>query len=454
VLSLYKKTFYHTLITARIRRGARLAWLAVLAAGIAAGCGRPATLASPHRNSSSLDAAASRYSAGVSWLADDSREGRGLGSDGLSSAGAWIAEQFAAIGLEPAGSDGYRQPFPTTILDETNPHVEGTPVEAFNVVGRLRGQASPPRAGLIVLGAHYDHLGHGGSGSLAPDSREIHNGADDNASGTMALIEVARALAARRDDLHRDVVFVAFSAEERGLVGSSMFVHAPPRGLRVEEIYAMLNMDMVGRLEGGRLQVLGGGSAKEWPEIVEPACAHLELDCAVGGDGFGSSDHSSFFAADVPVLHFFTGTHAQYHRPEDDADLIDSTGAVRIVHLIETISEALARREDPLTLVKTSEAPARQRMAGGARLGTVPDYAGPTDGRAGVLLSAVRTDSPAERGGLQRGDLIVGIGDREIAGIEDFMAVLSAATPGERATVKIVRNDEIMEFEVTYGGTP
>lgn len=398
--------------------------------------------------------APSRYAAGVAWLADDARAGRGLGTDGLSAAGEWIADQFASIGLEPAGSDGYRQPFPTTIPDPDNPHAEGTPVEAFNVVGRLRAGRTSALSGVLVIGAHYDHLGRGGAGSLAPDSREIHNGADDNASGTMALVEVARALAARRDRLGRDVVFVAFSAEERGLVGSSMFVHAPPAGLRVDEIYAMLNMDMVGRLEGGRLQVLGGDSAKEWPEIVGPVCEDLELDCAVDGDGFGSSDHSSFFAADIPVLHFFTGAHAQYHRPEDDADLIDSAGAVRIVQLIETVSEALTRREAPLTLVKTSDGPARQRMSGGARLGTVPDYAGPTDGRTGVLLSAVRTDSPAERGGLQRGDLIVGIGEVEIAGIEDFMAVLSAATPGERAIVKIVRDDEIMELEVTYGGTP
>lgn len=395
-----------------------------------------------------------RYDAGVTWLADDAREGRGLGSDGLAAAGDWVAERFSEIGLEPAGSDGYRQSFPTTILDPDDPHAEGTPVEAFNVVGRLRAGAPDRLDGVLVIGAHYDHLGHGGPGSLAPDSHEIHNGADDNASGTVALIEVARGLAARRDELRRDIVFVAFSAEERGLIGSSMFVHAPPAGLAMGDVMAMLNMDMVGRLEGGKLQVLGGASAEEWPAIVEPACARLALDCAVGGDGFGSSDHSSFFAADVPVLHFFTGAHAQYHRPEDDADLIDAAGAVRIVQLIENVSEALAAREAPLTLVKTSDGPARQRMARGARLGTVPDYAGPPDGRSGVLLSAVRTDSPAERGGLRRGDLIVGIGDREIAGMEDFMEVLSAATPGERAIVKIVRDDEIMELEVTYGGTP
>jgi hypothetical protein len=399
-------------------------------------------------------ASVERYATGVAWLAADARDGRGLGTEGLAEAGAWIAERFEEIGLRPIGNDGpgYRHPFPTTVPDPANPHAAGTPVEAFNVVGRLRAGAPDPLPGVVVLGAHYDHLGRGGPGSLEPGSDAIHNGADDNASGTMALIEAARGLASRRDRLRRDVVFVAFSAEERGLIGSSMFVHAPPDGLRTDDILAMLNMDMVGRLGGDRLQVLGGESAKEWPDIVGPACERRSLDCVVGGDGFGSSDHSSFFAADIPVLHFFTGAHSEYHRPTDDAHLVDADGAVRIVQLIVSITEELTRREAPLSLVRSSEPAARQMLTGGARLGTIPDYAGPADRRPGLLLSAVRADGPAERGGLRRGDLIVGIDEREIRGIEDFMAVLSEATPGERATVKVERNGELMEFEVTYGG--
>lgn len=417
--------------------------------GACAGGGEPATDASSQQSD-----AAARYAAGVAWLADDARDGRGLGTEGLADAGAWIAARFEEVGLQPAGSDahGYRHSFPTTVPDPTNPHAEGTPVEAFNVVGRLEGGAPDPLPGVIVVGAHYDHLGHGGPGSLEPDSDAVHNGADDNASGTMALIEAARSLASRRDRLRRDVVFVAFSAEERGLVGSSMFVHAPPGGLHTSDIVAMLNMDMVGRLGDDPLQVLGDGSAVEWPDIVGLACERRALECIVSGDGFGSSDHSSFFAAEIPVLHFFTGAHSEYHRPTDDADLVDAGGAVRIVQLIVAVTEELTRREAPLSLVRSSEPPARQMLTGGARLGTIPDYAVPADGRSGLLLSAVRTDGPAERAGLRRGDLIVGIDDREIGGIDDFMAVLSEATPGERATVKVERDGELMEFEVTYGG--
>lgn len=398
-------------------------------------------------------AAEARYADGVRWLSADAREGRGLGTDGLAAAGAWIEDRFAEIGLEPAGADGYRQVFPTSIPDPSNPHSEGTEVEAFNVVGRLSaGDDALP--GTVVIGAHYDHLGYGGMGSLAPDVREIHNGADDNASGTMALIEVARGLSEQRERLLRDVVFVAFSAEERGLIGSSMFVHAPPAGLRMDEVVAMLNMDMVGRLGDDRLQVLGGESAEEWTALVGPMCEERQLECVIDGDGFGSSDHASFFAADVPVLHFFTGAHSEYHRPSDDAELVDAAGAVRIVHLIEALADTLARRAAPLTLVRSSEPPARQMLSGGARLGTIPDYAGPTDGRSGLLLSAVRTDSPAERGGLQRGDLIVAIDDRPIGGIEDFMTVLSEASPGEQAIVRVDRDGQTLELEVTYGGTP
>ena len=428
--------------------------LGALALVAFAACGGNAAAQESAAPSPAAESSIERYAAGVAWLADDAREGRGLGTDGLAEAGGWIAERFAEIGLEPAGSDGFRHSFPATIPDPTNPHAEGTQVEAFNVVGRLPAGAPRPLDGVIVIGAHYDHLGMGGPGSLAPDVRAIHNGADDNASGTMALIEVARSLAERRETLRRDIVFVAFSAEERGLIGSSMFVHAPPAGVAMSDVVAMLNMDMVGRLGDERLQVLGGESAEEWDEIVTPACDRHGLDCMLSGDGVGSSDHSSFFAADVPVLHFFTGAQPQYHRPEDDAQLVDTEGAVRIVQLIESITETLAAREGTLTLVQSSAAPARQRMTGGARLGTIPDYAGPPDGQPGLLLSAVRSDSPAERGGLQRGDLIVGIDDREIRGIEDFMAVLSEATPGERATVKIVRNDEPMQLEVVYGDRP
>ncbi len=401
------------------------------------------------RISSGLDAAAERYAADVNWLADDARQGRGLGSMGLAEAGKWMEKQFEHIGLEPAGDDGgYRHVFGVPIADSSNPHAQKGFVYAFNVMGRIPGNGEFD--GVIVIGAHYDHLGFGDDGSLEPDSRAIHNGADDNASGTAALLEVAREMIERRGQLKRDVVFMAFSAEERGLVGASNIVRRPPEGLVIESIVAMVNMDMVGRLRDDKLSVLGGDSAEEWDDLVGPLCDHYGFECTVGGDGFGSSDQSAFFAADVPVLHFFTGTHSEYHKPSDDANLINAEGGARIAWLVSDVASTVANREGELTLVKTSDGPQR-RMALKARLGTIPDYAGPADGSPGLLLSDVRPESPAEEAGLQRGDIIVQIGDMEIASVQDYMVVLSESNPGDTARVIVIRDGERVEMEVTFG---
>ncbi len=401
------------------------------------------------RISSGLDAAAERYSADVNWLANDARQGRGLGSTGLAEAGKWMEKQFEYIGLEPAGDDGgYRHVFGVPIADPSNPHAQKGFVYAFNVMGRIPGNGESD--GVIVIGAHYDHLGFGDDGSLEPDSRAIHNGADDNASGTAALLEVARQMNERRGQLKRDVVFMAFSAEERGLVGASNIVRRPPEGLVIENIVAMVNLDMVGRLREEKLSVLGGDSAEEWDDLVGPLCDHYGIECTVGGDGFGSSDQSAFFAADVPVLHFFTGTHSEYHKPSDDANLINAEGGARIAWLVSDVASTVANREGKLTLVKTSDGPQR-RMALKARLGTIPDYAGPADGTPGLLLSDVRPESPAEEAGLRRGDIIVQIGEMEIASVQDYMVVLSESNPGDTAPVIVIRDGERVEMEVTFG---
>jgi hypothetical protein len=402
------------------------------------------------RISNALDAAADRYQADVEWLAADARMGRGVGSEGLAEAGLWIEQRFMELGLEPAGDDGgYRQVFSVAIPDPDNPHSPRGYLYAFNVIGRIPGNGTLD--GTVVIGAHYDHLGFGGEGSLEPDVRGIHNGADDNASGTAALLEVARQMAERRSELSRDVLFIAFSAEERGLVGASNIVRRPPGGLVIEDVEAMINMDMVGRLRDDRLDVLGGDSAEEWDDIVGPLCDQYGFECRITGDGFGASDQSAFFAANVPVLHMFTGTHSDYHKPTDDAYLINPEGGVRIAWMVSDLAGSLANRKGRLALVKTSDGPQRQRMALKARLGTIPDYAGPADGKPGLLLSDVRPDSPAAEAGLQRGDIIVQIGDREIATIQDYMAVLSEANPGEVAPVIVVREGERVELEVTFG---
>jgi hypothetical protein len=434
-------------------RDAAAATLASSAVALLALAGAPEAFAQV--STGALSSTVQRYQSDVSWLADDAREGRGMQSEGLIESGEWLIDQFQAIGLEPAGEDGYRDPFVAQVMfpdpdQPDNPHAgERRPVEAFNVVGRIEAGAADRLPGVVVVGAHYDHLGMGGEGSLEPGITAIHNGADDNASGTAALLAVARDLVARSDELRRDVWFVAFSLEEKGLLGSSTFVREPTGGLETTTIYAMLNMDMVGRLTDDKLQVLGGGSAEEWNEIVAPLCEERQLECKIGGDGFGSSDQSSFFAAGIPVLHFFTGTHSEYHKSSDDADLINAEGGVRVAALVGDVTVAAANRSEPLTYVEAKERQS-QRMAFKVTLGIVPDYAGPSDGSPGLLLSGVRPEGPGGKAGLERGDIIVGMGETEIASIEDYMKVLSTTEPGSTMPVTVLRNGERVDLEVSF----
>jgi S1-C subfamily serine protease len=323
-----------------------------------------------------------------------------------------------------------------------------------NVVGRV--PAGVPKAdrlpGTLVVGAHVDHLGLGGKGSLAPEAKQAHLGADDNASGVAVVLEMARSLAANRAALRRDVLLVAFSGEEAGTLGSSYFVRSPRVG---ERIMAMVNLDMVGRLRDNRLSVLGTGSAKEWAELVTAACTSARLTCATGGDGYGPSDHSSFFAAGVPVLHLFTGAHADYHRPSDSADKVNAIGAAQVGLFAEDVVRALGARPPPLTLQRVAEPPSagdvRQLRAS---LGTVPDYAGPPKGVTGVLLAAVRSGSPAERAGIRRGDVLVQLGTHSIGGVEDFMFALTASKPGDSMTATVLRDGHKVELPVVLGEAP
>lgn len=322
--------------------------------------------------------------------------------------------------------------------------------EVHNIVGRLSagGERLP---GAVVIGAHYDHLGLGGDGSLQPDAEEPHNGADDNASGTAALLDAARSLAARRDELARDVVFAAFTAEETGLLGSSELVRNPLPGMAPEGIVAMLNMDMVGRLRNNRVAVLGSDSAQEWDAMIQPICDALAIGCQLGGDGYGPSDQTPFYAAGVPVLHFFTGAHEEYHKPSDDIVHINAAGGVQIARLVADLALDLTH-VDGLTYQASEAPPPQGDVRGyGASLGTIPDYAGSPGSRPGMLLASVRPGGPADRAGLTRGDRIVELAGREVRDIYDLMYVLRDVRPGEDSTVVVERDGEYLERAVTFG---
>ena len=318
-----------------------------------------------------------------------------------------------------------------------------------NIVGKIVAGAGK-HEGSVVIGAHYDHLGYGASGgSLEPGKRVIHNGADDNASGTAALLEVARDLAADRASLKRDVYIVAFSAEELGVIGSSQLVKHPPAGFVVKDVVAMLNMDMVGRMRRGQLNVSGAGSSHDWPAVVKPACARARVTCTLGGSGYGPSDHTPFYAAGAPVLHFFTGAHTDYHKSTDDTDKVNATGAMQTVTIVADVARQVANKASRLTYVRTKPpAPRGDARSFGASLGSIPSYA--ANDKPGVVLDGVVPGGAAEKAGLRRGDRIVALGGREVRTIQDLMYVLRAAKPGDTAVVAIVRGGKRVTKNVTY----
>ena len=329
-----------------------------------------------------------------------------------------------------------------------------THASAFNVVGRLPTAAPPDKRlpGVVVVGAHYDHLGNGGRHSLAPDRDEPHLGADDNASGTAALLEIARELGARRAELVRDVVLVAFSGEEEGVLGSTSFTRNPPGGLKMSDVVAMVNLDMVGRMRDNRLDGLGAQSAAEWPELLEAACAAVRVQCKPGGgDGLGPSDQMPFYTAGVPVVHLFTGVHADYHKPSDAPAAINAAGAAAVARAAANLVAAVGARPTKLSYQKLAVPPREADMRSfNASLGTIPDYTGPPGGAKGVLLSGVRPGGAGDRAGLRRGDILIRLGRHVIDNVQDFSFVLNASKPGETVTAVVIRDGKELRVPITF----
>jgi hypothetical protein len=316
-------------------------------------------------------------------------------------------------------------------------------VPAFNVVGVLEGNDPKLKSEYIILGAHYDHLGHGGDTSLAPNSREIHHGADDNASGTAALIELARILTAERKQLRRSVVFAAFTAEESGLIGSKAYVNAPP--VPLSQTIAMLNMDMVGRLREKKLNVGGIGTSPEFKQLVESLNKGV-FALQLNEDGFGPSDHSSFYSKQVPVLFFFTGSHEDYHKPSDTAEKINYEGEANIVTLVAEIARTIDRTDARPTYVLAKSQSQGRSSGFRVYLGTVPNYAESEDG---MLLDAVREDSPASKSGLKAGDKIVKLAGRDIKNVYDYTYALGEMRGEQEYEVEVMRGGARLKYKIT-----
>jgi Tol biopolymer transport system component len=427
----------------------------------------------PQRALSMDDAEAEdRFMATVARLSAPEMEGRGPGTPGAAKAEDLVAARFEALGLKPFAADALKQPLEMTVGNKQDRHV----VTANNVIGAWGPGCSIKGMNPVIIGAHLDHLGHGGDESLEPTKQGIHPGADDNASGVAAMLEVARiitrstvpaAAAKSRRDCY---VFAAFAGEEVSIAGSSRFAgRLKEKGIRPK---AMLNLDMVGRMEKNHLIAFGSDSAKEWRAVLDEECGREGLVCDGGGDGYGPSDHMAFYVNGAPVLHFFTGPHADYHRTTDTADKINATGGVQAAELVAIVAMRAASPKQKLTYVKPSKVPTMGAVTGnggrkgnGAYLGTIPDYAtlssprGPGGGgepQGGVRLAGVRSGSPAEKAGVREGDVLAGIefppGNNQAVGtLEEFMGVLLTLHPGDDIVLHVRRASQSLKLPAKVG---
>jgi hypothetical protein len=392
----------------------------------------------------------------VGTLSSDQLAGRRTGEKGAELAAQYIENQFKQSGLGPgAGNDGYRQNF--TFTPAVGPGKEKKTFSGINVIGVLPGRDPILSSEVMVFGAHYDHLGLGGQGSLSPDSTAVHHGADDNASGTSALIELARILSALKTN-RRTVVFIAFSGEEEGLFGSKHYVENPL--FPIEKTIAMLNMDMIGRLKDGKLTVGGIGTAKEWKSIIEEINVTRSISVPDGNkptglprfnlqlseDGFGPSDHASFYGKQIPVLFFFTGTHADYHKPSDTAEKINYTGLGDVTqYVLEIFRKVDSNTARPAYQTAKSSDQSTGRRGFSVTIGVIPGYG---DDGTGMMLDGVRENSPASAAGMKEGDKVVSFAGKEIKNVQDYTAILGTLQADTEYEIVVIRKGERLSLKV------
>lgn len=392
----------------------------------------------------------------IAYLASDRLEGRRTGTPGNDSAAAYLARRYAALRLDPPAAApacgrgcaaAYVLPFVAREPVRGGPPHE---LKTQNVVGIVRGTDPAVAGEYVVIGAHFDHLGRSTEGALDPEAgAAIRNGADDNASGSAAVLALARRFALR--PARRSILVAHFSGEEQGLLGSAWLVDHLP--VPLASVDAMVNFDMVGRLRDDKVIVYGVATAAELQGILDSANAVAPLRISAVGDGFGPSDQSSFYAKDLPVLHFFTDVHADYHRATDDAEKINVAGVVRVVDFAERVVRAIADRPARLTFTRVATVARASSTpgTGGAYFGSIPDMGAAGDD--GMRISGVSPGGPAEKAGLRGGDLIVEFGGRPVRNIYDYTDAIGAFKPGDEVTVIVLRGPqrERITLRVTLG---
>ena len=392
----------------------------------------------------------------VGMLVQPAMEGRETGTKGAKMAGYWLWSRMIENGLTAAGDSGFFHNFVHTPRPAVQVHGNTggqdekhlglalvQPVHGFNVLGA--SEANSKSWG--VIGAHYDHLGFGDESSLfRPEGDEsvlqIHPGADDNASGVAVMLELARRNKQERLT-SENVLFAGFSGEEKGLWGSKSFCSNPT--VPLEDIRWMINFDMVGRMHGDSLLVYGTGTSPVWPALVD-SCNKAGLHLVIDPSGVGPSDHTSFYLEGIPVLHFFTGQHAQYHKPTDTADLLNHEGMLAITDYAQCLVAGLdAIEKVPYTA--TADSTKDETPAFKVTLGVMPDYMYTA---VGMRIDGVNPGRPAEKAGMHRGDIVVKMDTLEVVDMTSYMQGLALFEPGQTVTVEYIRSDERMSAEVTW----
>ena len=384
----------------------------------------------------------------VAFLADDKLEGRQTGTQGEILASEYLVKRFQAIGLKPRGTKDYLQSF--SFKPKTDPHSEvqfttnaDSTITGHNVIGFIDNNEKTT----IVIGAHYDHLGFGGEGSLyRGDDKAVHNGADDNASGVAVLLNLASRLNIRNSQAEikdkNNYLFMAFSGEEMGLLGSNYFSKNPT--IASESINYMINMDMVGRMNAdSTLAVYGTGTSPMFKQTLKSNNDKFKL--VENESGVGPSDHTSFYLIDIPVLHFFTGQHEDYHKPGDDSEKLNYEGMNLISDYIFNIISDLDDNGELAFRKTKNESEETPRFKVG--LGVVPDYL--YDGK-GMRIDGTREETPAFNAGLQKGDIVVKLGDSTITDMMSYMRALSVFDNGDEAAITVKRGDETIDTKVKF----
>lgn len=378
----------------------------------------------------------------VAFLADDALEGRQTGTAGEQKAAEYIAKRFQDLGLHAKGTDGFFQTF--SFKPKTDPHQEvnytvkdgDSTITGTNVVAYIDNKAE----NTIIIGAHYDHLGYGAEGSLYRGERAIHNGADDNASGVAVLLNLAKRL--MKGNINNNYLFITFSGEEMGLLGSNYFVKNPT--IDTKKANYMINMDMVGRLKkDSTLAVYGVGTSPIFKQTLKANNNRFKL--VQKESGVGPSDHTSFYNADIPVLHFFTGQHEDYHKPSDDTERLHFNGMQVISNYIyEIVSDLDNNGKLPFRKTKNESEDVPRFKVG---LGVIPDYL--YDGK-GMRIDGISEDKPAQKAGLQRGDVVVKLGEIEVIDMTTYMIGLSKFEEGDITKVIVERDGKEVEAEIQF----